>query len=59
MQKDVSGSILLGSGILASIAYKWADIEAYSVPIYQKALVYALIIGGIVLLGLSLREEYQ
>ena len=58
MSKLVSGSILLGFGTLSSIAYRWVDIQAYSVPLWQKILVFALIAGGLALIVKSLMEDY-
>jgi len=58
MERLLSGSILLGFGTLASIAYHWADTVACSVPLYQVLLVNALILGGIVLMAAEVRERH-
>jgi hypothetical protein len=58
MRKDVSGSILLGSGVISSVVSKTGSTE-YNLAIYDQVLVYGLILAGLTLLALALKQEYR
>lgn len=58
MRKDVTGSILLGSGVISSVISKTGSTE-YNLAIYDQVLVYGLILAGLTLLALTLKQEYQ
>lgn len=57
MQKDITGSILLGFGTLSTVMVGWADTAAYSVPLPVKILAWAIPIAGLGLIGVALKEE--
>jgi|GEM_PF-1538362 len=57
MQKDITGSILLGFGALSTVMAGWADTAAYSVPLPVKILAWAMAITGLGLLGIATKEE--
>lgn len=57
MRKDVTGSILLGSGVISSVISKTGSTE-YNLAIYDQVLVYGLILAGLTLLALTLKQEY-
>jgi hypothetical protein len=57
MKRDVTGSILLGTGVISSVISKTGSTE-YNLAIYDQALVYGLILSGITLLALALKQEY-
>lgn len=58
MDKEVSGSLLLGFGVLSSVISKTGSTEYY-LPLYDKALILVLIVSGAALLVLKLAEEYK
>lgn len=58
MRKDVTGSILLGSGVISSVISKTGSTE-YNLAIYDQVLVYGLILAGLTLLALTLKQEYR
>ena len=55
MQKDITGSILLGFGTLSTVMVGWADTAAYSVPLPVKILAWAIAIAGLGLIGVALK----
>ncbi len=58
MQKDVSGSILLGLGVVSSIISRTGSTE-YNLGLHHQALLILLVTSGAVLLYLSIAEEYR
>lgn len=58
MELDVTGSILLGFGVLSSVVSKTGSTE-YNLAVYDQILVAILIISGIVMVGTSLYKEYK
>jgi hypothetical protein len=58
MKLDVTGSILLGFGVLSSVVSKTGSTE-YNLALYDQILVASLIIAGLSMVGISVYREYR
>lgn len=58
MKLDVTGSILLGFGVLSSVISKTGSTE-YNLAVYDQILVASLIIAGLTMLGTSVYRDYK
>lgn len=58
MELDISGSILLGFGLLSSVVSKTGSTE-YNLAVYDQLLIASLIITGLSMVGVSLYREYE
>lgn len=56
MEEDISGSILLGSGVLASVVSRVGSTE-YNLEIYHQLMIALLIVVGATLLAQSMRDK--
>ena len=59
MERDLTGSVLLGSGVVSHILVNWAEKVAFSSSLLLQALILAMIGTGAFLLVLELRKEFR
>ena len=59
MDRGLTGSILLGSGVISHILARWANQEAFSSSLFLTLLIGGMVLTGIILLSLDLWEELQ
>lgn len=59
MDRALTGSILLGSGVISHILARWANQVAFSSSLILTVLIGGMIVTGIALLALDLWRESQ
>jgi len=59
MNRIVSGSILLGLGTLSAVMKEWINGTGTTLSIPTQILVLTTILGGLTLIGWSLKDETE
>lgn len=59
MDRALTGSILLSSGVLSHILVRWANQVAFSSSLILTILIWSMVLTGIILLVLDLWKEFQ